>query len=155
MVDMGAIASAVTGLKTAADIAKSIFELKVGTEVQGKVIELQSVILGAQSSAIAGQSEQYALLEKIRELTAKLAALEAWETEQERYQLTDFGGGTLVYVLKPDRANGEPSHRLCPACFQNGNKSILQNRGGIYGGGREIWDCPACKHPFKLGAYRP
>ena len=53
MVDIASISAAVTGLKTATDIAKGIAELGSVAEVQSKVIELQTVILAAQSSAMA------------------------------------------------------------------------------------------------------
>ena len=50
MADVTAIASALTGLKTAGDIAKSFLDLKDVAKIQGKTIELQSVILAAQSA---------------------------------------------------------------------------------------------------------
>lgn len=129
MVDAGSIASAIGSLKTAADIAKGFLDLKEAAAVQGRVIELQGVILAAQSSALAAQSDQLSLLEDIRGLKAKMAQLEAWDTEKQRYILKDYGVGTLAYELKPDAANGEPIHRICPACYQKGHKSILQTSG--------------------------
>jgi hypothetical protein len=118
--------------------------------VQGKVIELQGVILAAQSSALAAQSDQLALLEDIRGLKQKMADLEAWAAEKKRYKLTDYGGGTFAYALKPDAAEGEPAHRVCADCYQKGHKSILQfimttvNR-------QERHICPSCKTEFNFG----
>jgi hypothetical protein len=88
------------------------------------------------------------LLEEIRALKEKMAKLEAWEAEQKRYQLTDFGGGTFAYVLKPDAANGEPPHQLCATCFNKGQKTILQFSHDNY------FDCRVCKDRNRLGPAR-
>jgi hypothetical protein len=132
MPDMSSIAAAIGSLKTAADITKGFLDLKEAAAVQGKIIELQGIILSAQSSALAGQSEQLTLLERIRELEGKLAKLEAGEKEKERYELKKLPPGVYVYSLKQDMARGEPAHRLCAKCFQNGKKAILQESGSDY-----------------------
>jgi hypothetical protein len=43
MPDMGSIAAAIGGLKTAADITKGFLDLKEAAAVQGRVIELQRI----------------------------------------------------------------------------------------------------------------
>jgi hypothetical protein len=154
MADIGSITAAIGGLKTAAEITKGFLDLKEAAAVQGRVIELQGVILAAQSSALSAQSDQLALLEEIRELKAKLTELEAWSTESQRYALKDFGSETFAYELKADAANGEPTHRLCPNCYQQGHKSILQNSGGNYSGRSRLL-CARCKGEFFIGPYRP
>ena len=153
MADMGSIAAAIGGLKTAAEITKGFLDLKEAAAVQGKVIELQGVILAAQSSALAAQSDQMTLLEEIRGLKAQMAKLEAWEAEKNRYILKDYGGGTLAYELKPDAASGEPMHRVCPACYQKGHKSILQFRF-LTSIGQDNYLCPSCKTEFQFGYRR-
>lgn len=126
MVDIGTIASAVGSLNAAAQIAKGMLSLHDMQAVQGKVIELQGVILAAQSSALAAQSDQLSLLEEIRGLKAKMAELETWNAEKQRYKLERLPPGCFVYALKPNMANGEPIHRLCAKCFQHEKKAILQ-----------------------------
>jgi len=69
---------------------------------------------------------------------------------EKRYQLKDFGGGTFAYELKESEANGEPIHRLCPTCFQDGKKHILQPRGGnAYK--QDMFHCDGCGHTFVFG----
>src|SRR5947209_1842747 len=87
MVDMGSIAAALGGLKTAGEIAKALLQLHSETERQAKVIELQSVILAAQSSAISAQSDQFTMLEEVRALKEEIAKVKAWETQKQRYKL--------------------------------------------------------------------
>jgi hypothetical protein len=82
------------------DIAKAMIDLRDAQAFQAKVIELNREIMSAQGSALATQADHAAMVEEIRKLKAEIAALEAWEQEKKRYQLTDHGGGTFTYALK-------------------------------------------------------
>ncbi len=113
-------------LKSAFDIAKGLKDIDNAARRNAAVIELQEKILAAQSA----QSD---LVELIRELEQKVASFERWEAEKKRYKLTDFGGGTFAYLLKPEATNGEPSHRICAQCYQKSEKSILQFLHRSYG----------------------
>jgi hypothetical protein len=150
MVDIGTIASAIGSLKAAGDIAKAMSGLHDAQVIQAKVIELQGVILAAQTNALAAQSDQLTLLEEIRTLKAKMAELEAWNAQKKRYQLQDFGGGTFAYALKPEEAQGEPMHRICPACYEKGHRSVLQFqfRNAAH---QDKYNCPSCKTEFTFG----
>jgi hypothetical protein len=142
MIDMGSIAAAVASLKTATDIAKTISELKVGAEVQGKVIDLQREIMAAQSSALAAQSDQFTLLHQIRELEQRIREIEGWEREKHRYVLVKLYQGSLAYIVKEESRGSEPRHYICAACYQEGKKSILQ--GFTSGYGEHVLTCPRC-----------
>jgi hypothetical protein len=151
MVGMGSIASAIGSLKTAADLAKGFLDLKEAAAVQGRVIELQGVILAAQSSALAAQSDQFALLEEIRSLKAKMADLEAWDTEKKRYERKNVGYGSFVYVLKPEERGTEPPHWACANCYEHGHIATVQltfvpKRG-------QVWTCPSCKNTIDPGTH--
>ena len=126
--DFALIQGAVSGLKTASDIAKGLLDLKTLAEVQGKVIELQSAILSAQSSALSATSEQAGMAEEIRALKTQIASLQRWDEERQRYKLVRPFDATTVYALKPSFANGDPAHWLCTTCYENGRKSILNPR---------------------------
>lgn len=143
MVDMGSIAAALTGLKTAGEIAKGFLQLRSDAERKAKVIELQSVILAAQSSAIAAQSDQFEMMEEVRQLREEVANARAWETEKLRYKLVSPYAGAMVYALQRSMSNCEPPHYLCTNCFKDGKPSILQL--GDDKGGWSFFGCPVCK----------
>lgn len=128
MPDVASIGAALTGLKTAADIAKTMIDMKSHAETQGKVIELQSVILAAQSSALDAQAAQSTLLEEIRNLKEQVARVKDWETQKKRYELHELETtkGVFVYRLKQDVQPPEPMHQICANCYENGQKSLLQ-----------------------------
>ncbi|WP_050808508.1 hypothetical protein [Collimonas fungivorans] len=126
MVDMALLQGAVTGLKTAADIAIGMSKLKTMAEVNAKAIELQQVILSAQSNALGAQSAQFSLIEEIRSLKEEIAQVKAWEETKKNYLLVSPWTGCFVYALKKQSGSIEPTHWLCPNCYQNGKKFILQ-----------------------------
>jgi hypothetical protein len=75
---------------------------------------------------IHGSQSQYeALAEVKRQLEQKIMEYEEWDSEAGRYELKEIAKGIFVYVLKPEHASGEPTHWLCPNCFQERQKSIL------------------------------
>jgi len=138
-----AIAGA-SALKTAFDMAKALKDINDATIRNGAVIELQEKILSAQEA-------QFALVRRVDELEKQIAALETKGSQMQRYQLKDFGAGTFAYELKESEARGEPIHRACAACYQQGHISVLQfsNRSS----GQDWYDCLQCKSRQRFGAY--
>jgi hypothetical protein len=110
----------IAALKSALDIAKAIKGMSDAAAINAAVIELQGQILAAQA-------DQFALLEEKRAIEAKLAQLETWEAEKQRYELKDLrgDGSVFAYALKEAMVGGEPPHSICPDCYLRGVKSIL------------------------------
>ncbi len=134
-------------LKTAFDIAKGLKDIDDTARRNAAVIELQEKILSAQEA-------QATLVERVRELESKVASLEQWEAEKKRYTLTDFGASSFAYLLKPEAANGEPSHRICPNCYEKRQKAILQYKFRS-ATGRDKWKCNTCDKDFEFGHPEP
>lgn len=150
MVDLALLTGLAGGLKTAVDIGKTIKEINDITVIRSKVIEMQDLILGAQSSAMAAQTQLFELVQENAELKAKVAAMDDWKVTAARYQLRDYGEGTYAYELKEEAANGEPPHRLCPVCFENGKRSILQFSLKTTGD-QDLYKCSPCSADFFFG----
>jgi hypothetical protein len=131
-------------IKTAFDIAKGLKDIDDAASRNAAVIELQEKILTAQTA-------QSTLIERIRELEKEVAGFETWDAEKQRYRLTDFGGNTFAYALKQEAANGEPSHRICPNCYEKRHRSILQFdfRTSV---GQDKYKCPSCKTEYEFGS---
>ena len=90
-----------------------------------------------------------ALLQRVEVLDAKILKTDTWQEEKKRYQLTDCGGETYAYSLKPGMENGEVPHLCCENCFDN-RKSILHLLNGETS--RKLYRCYACDKTFRLGA---
>ena len=142
--DITLLQGAITSLKAASDIAQGLVSLKVGAEVNAKAIELQSIVMSAQSGAIAAQSEQFTMLEQIRSLKEEVANAKAWKEESQRYALIQPWDGAFTYALKEDSKRAEPPHWICAKCYQESKKSILQDNGNPYLD-KAALICPSCK----------
>lgn len=147
--DITSIQVAVSSLKTASEIARSILEIKAMTEVQGKVIEIQSALLEAQHAAISATASQFELVEKVRALEAQISTLREWKNQEHRYALIcPWKGPSQVYALKEEFSNGEAAHFLCTNCFHMSKRVILNpanNAGFVY------LHCPSCKASLSTG----
>ncbi|MEI9420621.1 hypothetical protein O7A70_05465 [Mesorhizobium sp. Cs1299R1N1] len=151
MVDLSLVTALVTNLKTAIDIGKTVKEITDISQVRDKVIEMQELILSAQSSAMAAQTQLFEVLQDNAELKHKAAAVDEWAATASRYQLRDFGAGTFAYELRPDAANGEPPHRLCPTCFEQRKRSLLQFIGHT-ASDQDFYKCIPCAQDYFFGA---
>lgn len=150
--DGSAIASAISGFKAASDIAAAL----VGLGLKGRELEAGNRLLGAlreaNQSAIAAQSEYFTLhreylssVARIGQLEKELMQLKGLNPDSESYQLSQVGPGAFAYALKPGARVGKPAHWLCPNCFSNGHKSILQHDPDFSVQG-ETYICPRCKN---------
>ena len=156
MIDASSISAVATSLSTATAITKNLLGMKVDSEVMSKVTSLQAEIMVAQSAALQGLAERAAMLEKISELEEQLRKVAAWESQKARYKLTTCPTGVQVYSLNIEDKEGEPPHQICPNCFQEERKSILQSIARVRGG--EVVECPKCKLRLELeesGPLRP
>jgi hypothetical protein len=114
-----ATTAVVKGLTAALKAIKDVEAKQAISAILDDVIDLQSKLFSAQA--------QYeALAEAKRDVEEKLVAYKKWDSEAARYDLKEIVSGIFVYVLKDDHAAGDPVHWLCPNCFQEGKKSILQ-----------------------------
>src|SRR6266852_5484956 len=109
----------ITALKSAFDIAKGLKDIDNAARRNAAVIELQEKILAAQSA-------QTDLADIVGTLKSRVAELEAWNTDKQRYELKEIQTGVTAYALKDGKEAGEPAHCLCPNCYTNNRKKILQ-----------------------------
>jgi hypothetical protein len=137
------LTTAIAGLKAASELGTLMLKIKVDAAVTDKVIESQAAIFGAQSAMIELQSKHQELLEENSHLKQKLIEIENWDVEAQKYVLTEVGSRKgVVYALKPEHRDSAPLHYLCPECYQEKRKSILQNTGSI--SGRTGYFCSRC-----------
>lgn len=151
--DMAAIGSALGSIKAAGDIANAMLKLHDAKALQEKTIELNRIILSAQTDAIAANSAQTELVARIRKLEEEIADLKSWKADKSRYQLTDIGGGVVALAIKESMRNGEAFHYICATCAANGKKSYLQPhvRGPYY----ERYKCDSCPVELSINKGTP
>lgn len=152
--ELQAVGAVVGGLKTAFDLTKALLDVKGAVEVQGKVFELQRVILAAQSDVFAANQAQAALVNEVSALKAQIAELEAWDREKARYQLTEVSPRVVAYTIKETERGAEPFHMLCAGCFEDRKKGFLQATQELRMR-RRVHRCSRCKDEVELVHYNP
>ncbi len=126
MPDSDAVSKTVSTLQSAYNLAKGIADLNEAHAIKVQIGELQAQILSAQESALRSQERETALTRQVHEIEQHIAHMEKWESEKERYDLTEITDGVFAFVLKePERGSG-PAHCMCANCFNEGHPVILQ-----------------------------
>ena len=148
--EIATIASAISALKGASDLARGLIGSKVDAAVQAKVIELNQLILEAQDQVYASRERLYDAEHQIRLLKDQIAELNSWEGKSECYTLVyPWGNAASVYSLNESHAKGESPHYLCTSCFDRKQKSILQEKKDTKGFCSMV--CPICKAEISTG----
>ncbi len=119
-------------INAAAQSARALFEIVKANkglteynEIVAAVSDVNTKLMSATAVALSSQKEQMSLANRVRDLEQELVELKNWNHDAERYQLTALCGDTTVFSLKPGMENGEPSHKLCTACFGKRQKGYL------------------------------
>lgn len=140
---LSALLAAIPSLaKAGADIASASDEAKRNSQL----IEFQRVIIQLQSSIAAIQNQNASLLRDKDDLEKQIVAMKNWDGEKQRYALTTIWESSVAYALKKSMSNGEPPHWLCPRCYDNGKKAILNP----FYGANNLYSvaCPICSVAF-------
>ena len=132
--------------QAASQIVHDLLSLKTDAAVSAKAVELNRVLIELTKQIVASHTQIAALVARESELKAEVARFKDWSHDKERYELYEIVPGTLAYRVQPGMQGAEPMHYLCPRCYQNHVKSILQN-GGIKDHLHYL-QCPECKTTF-------
>ena len=143
--DIAAIQSIITGLKVATGLVKGILETKNAIEVQGKIVELEAALLEVHINAISATTAQLELLAQVGALKEQLNAFNDWDEQGQRYTLVcPWKDAAQVYALRKASSDGEVAHFLCPNCFHEKYRVILNQV--ITTANRYVsLVCPSCK----------
>lgn len=117
---------ALTSLKSALSIGKTLVEINDATKSQDQLIEFNNAIIDAQSQIISAQSERTTLVANIQELENEINRLKAWDAEREKYVRKELASGIFAYIENNYEGDLMSAHKYCCNCFDNYNKSTLQ-----------------------------
>src|SRR3954471_9394175 len=107
--DIASIGSMLSSLNAAKTIGQAMLEMKVGSDIQAKVIELQSQILASMNSALDAKSECIRLVDENTDLKRDVRLLqEKIHTKEEMIFENN------VCWRKTDSAKESP---FCPKCL--------------------------------------
>jgi len=129
--------AALQGFKAILDGLKAMSDIRDETMRGNASIELSRQLIDLQVQTMTAHQQNAALVEEVRALKAEIAQLKTQAADLERYELKAVGSAGVAYMLKPAARGAEPPHWLCPTCYANGKKSVLQfsvrmSRGNVF-----------------------
>lgn len=133
---VGELIAGLGAFKTMFDIAKSMKDMNDTVRINAAVADLWEQIITAQARYTAA-------IEQVGELKEQLSRFETWEAEKQRYELVQLYAGSLAFSVKEAMRHNEPPHYICPSCYQQNKKSIMQGFNHAFG--RRALTCPVCK----------
>jgi hypothetical protein len=142
------IVAAVQSTKALAELVKAANGLSNQLELLTAVNTVQEKLSQALISNLEGAEKQAALSERVRELEKRIAEVENWEQQMQRYVLFEFPTKTLAYAIRPGMEQGEPAHYLCTTCVEKKQKTILQPHG-------RYLKCQVCKTDIEIQKFAP
>jgi DNA-directed RNA polymerase subunit M/transcription elongation factor TFIIS len=145
---MHEIPTALSLLQTVTTLTKTIIDSKISSALREQAIESQSAIIQLQTAMMNMHAQYQTLLQEKNELKQQLIDIEDWNTEARKYSLEDIESGIFVYVLKPEEEATTPAHWLCPRCYYEKYKSILQRTGADSNG--IIFYCQKCGNTLRM-----
>ncbi|MGL5799273.1 MAG: hypothetical protein ACRCYN_04290 [Plesiomonas sp.] len=131
--DLTAFKTTVDTIKNTLETLHKVVRIKGDITADRAAAEVYSKLNTVQSQLLSLYREYEAVSRSKDTLENELKALKSSAVERSRYELHALPVGSVVYRLKPEHQNAELSHYLCPVCFGNNIKSMLQV------GGNENW----------------
>jgi len=124
--DLSTLIAAKDGAKAIYEGIKTVVDLKEDAAVNERIQPLLAIATDVQLNILETLTVTEAAKRRVADLEAEVIALKEWGSEKSRYALYELGPGALVYHLKPELQGTDPVHYICPQCYQNNIKSILQ-----------------------------
>ena len=131
------------------NVAKTAFQTHSKVETDAARIELGEAIIELQGKISALQATYQTMVDANQELKQRIASFDQWAQESARYHLVPVSkSGSFVYALK-EPMPGEMQHWVCPTCFEDRKKLILQPNN------LNQFTCPRCKTIIMVTAAFP
>ena len=149
MEDADDLATALSAIKRAGELTKSLTQATSIEEVRNHAFDLQRQILSGQELLLAAIQHQAERLDRTHKLEERLAQGGEWTATKSRYRLKNVGLGAFIYAPEPGGNTGEPEHWLCARCFDNRQRSVLQYKGRAPYKQEHLYGCPNCNSTIR------
>lgn len=129
IIDMVDISAAFVAIKETIGLLKVVNDAKNDFEIRNATSEIQSKLITLQSECFALGEMVRSYETEVIALKAKIAEFEDFKTQTEGYVLNQLESGSFVYTKSQVVGDSEVEVHLCPNCHSKRVKSILQPTG--------------------------
>ena len=155
---IASVSSGMTAIKQVKELFDAVQNGKHQLELQTAQLQLTQALFEIQQSLMDVQNQNIQLAAENKKLNEMLTSKDDWEqftiqyrlvTLQHQTQSQSVKTGSQVYEFKKEFITEDiPAHYLCPHCFVNKTKSIIQLHSKHNGYTKLI--CPACKNLYEM-----
>lgn len=150
---LGDLMAAYQAAKSGVELVRNALGARVDHDVDAALIGVNDHLLRLQTLALSLQGEVSGLTQSMDEATKREAALKseiaqllAFDADKPQYALCQVGPGAFAYrKASAGETTGDAPHAdpwLCPQCFDQCRKSILQYAG--HEARDRVFKCLAC-----------
>lgn len=144
--DVSGINASYEAIKNIKNVFTSIIDSKIDIEVK-KQIEISKEKLGSVQDTLFHLRNDLADLQTENEnLKKQILEYNEWNNISNDYTLVETKGSAVVYEY-----NKDPKHYICPNCFNNKERQILQNKKDSNGS----FLCSKCESIFYINESKP
>lgn len=120
------IAQFISAVSHVTNIAKTLLQERDEAKRNAAYSELIGALADTKAQYLAVVESKQSLLDANEALKKQVSEYDKWEQESARYVLKKVDLRSFVYALHPDKKSGQPPHWLCPNCYKDRKKSVLQ-----------------------------
>lgn len=151
MPDIQVAAALVSSTKTAFEMVKSMVGIRDDLKLQTLQSELRMQLLDVVELAVAAKEAELAFVGREGALKKEIAELKEWKAREGEYRLEEVSQGAFAFVSQPTSDPNAVEVWLCPTCFENRQRSILQGAGRVKGGrGEDEFKCHPCRASIQV-----
>jgi hypothetical protein len=118
--------SILSPLNAAGETLQKLIEVRDLAKFGDTFRKMHGEVLAAMQGAVAANTRELAMLDRIRELEEKVRSFETWNAEKSRYEMKAPRPSVFAYMLKPTERGIEPPHWICITCYNNRKISPMQ-----------------------------
>ena len=134
------------GLKGTMDLTKGLKSAYDSHKIAEAEAEFFEKLSSLYVQAISLYESHSALAREKDELEKKLVEYQQWDRTASQYSLKALKSGAYVYTPNESNQSPNPMHWICPKCYGDRKKSILQFLYDFDRGHHAY--CPECKGRF-------
>jgi hypothetical protein len=125
-------------------LLKSANGLANYSDIVEKMADVHAKLLQANAVALSAQEKQASSAAELERLRTEVTRLNDWSGEASNYEVREIAQGIFVMLPVAQVGKYQSVQKLCVNCFNQGNKSLLQQQH-IERGRKLSLVCHRCK----------
>lgn len=98
------------------------------SEIVEKMADVHAKLMQANAVALSAQEKQAGIAAELQDLRTEVTRLKDWSAEASNFEVREVAQGVFVMLPVTHVGKYQSAQKLCVNCFNQGNKSLLQQQ---------------------------